>query len=557
MLTSSEPAAGGLTTAAGATTLSTLLTARAAATGTERALTRLGAGRRTVTWAGLDHRVTAVAAALRQVTEPGQRAAILVADPVEHVVAFLGVLRAGLVAISVGPDRARVLADAEPVILLATSATVADTRRFLSTLDTCGHRVLAVDAVPDAPGFTEDPVAAEDVAYLQYPGAVMVTHANIVANARQAAAVLGPGELVSRSPLSDPLGLLLAVAVPLATGRPVVLVERPAALGPVTTLVSSADPDLDRVRAAFGASGQLRVCYVVAEATALVACGRPAGQRVAIVGPDGRRLPAGEPGEIWVSGPNVARGYRNRPGESARVFCAFLTGDDEPRWWLRTGHLGVLDESGELSVLDDDFAAGHHLRGLEAAAGGADPAVRDGAAFAAGHHLRDLEAAAGGADSAVRDGAAFAAGHHLRDLEAAAGGADSAVRDAVAFAARHPRDLEATAGGADSAVRDGAAFAAGHHPRDLEMTARGAHPAVRDAAAFAVPGAQVVLVVELAAGSLPPRGAVERAVRGALSERHGLTPRRVVVLGAGELPPTRAECRERYLAGLPTPDGLR
>ncbi|MBE1501536.1 acyl-CoA synthetase (AMP-forming)/AMP-acid ligase II [Amycolatopsis lexingtonensis] len=458
MLTSSERAAGGLTAAAGATTLSTLLTARAAAAGGERALTRFGgAGGRTVTWAGLDDRVTAVAAALRQVTEPGQRAAIVVADPVECVVAFLGVLRAGLVAIPVGPDRARVLGDAEPVIVLATSATVAATRQFLSTLDTCGHRVLAVDAVPEAPGFVEDPVAAEDVAYLQYPGGVMVTHANVVANARQAAAVLGPGALVSRLPLSDPLGLLLGVAVPLTTGRSVVLVERLesiASLGSVTTLVSLADPDLERVREAFAGAGQLRECYSVPEATALVACGHPAGQRVAIVSPDGRRLAAGEAGEIWVSGPNVARGYRNRPEESARVFCAFLTGDDEPRWWLRTGHLGVLDESGELAVLDDDFAAGHH-------------------------------------------------------------------------------------------------------PRDLEATAGEAHPAVRDAAAFAVPGAQVVLVVELAAGIVPPRGAVERAVRGALSARHGLTPRRVVVLGAGELPPTRAECRERYLAGLPTPDGLR
>ncbi len=447
MLTSSERAAG-------ATTLSTLLTARAAASGTERALTFLGPEGTTVTWAELDGRVTAVAAALRQVTEPGQRVAILVAHPVEQVVAFLGVLRAGLVAIPAGPDRARVFADAEPAIVLATSATVATTRRFLSTLDTCGHRVLAVDAVPAAPGFTEDPVPAEDVAYLQYPGGVMVTHANVVANARQAARVLGPGTLVSRLPLSDPLGLLLGVAVPLTTGRPAVLVERLEpleALGPVTTLASTTDPELDRLREAVG---QLRVCYRVPEATALVACGHPAGQRVAIVDPGGRRLPAGEAGEIWVSGPNVARGYWNRPEESSRVFCAILAGDDEPRWWLRTGDLGVLDEAGELSILDEDFAAGHH-------------------------------------------------------------------------------------------------------PRDLEATAGEAHPPIRDAAAFAVPGAQVVLVVELASGIVPPRGVVERAVRGALAERHGLTPRRVVVLSAGALPGNRAECRESYLAGLSTPDGLR
>ncbi|WP_318306278.1 AMP-binding protein [Amycolatopsis solani] len=414
-----------LTSSERATTLATLLTARAAAAGHERALSRWdGAEEVTVTWAELDRRVTAVAAALRRVTEPRQRAAILVADPLEHVVAFLGVLRAGLVAIPVGADRARVLADEEPAIVLATSATVAGTRLFLSTLDTIGHRVLAVDAVPGAPDFPEAPVAAEDVAYLQYPGGVMVAHANIVANARQAAPVLGPGTLVSRSPVGDPLGVLLGVAVPLVTGRPVVFAERPDSLaGPVTTLVSTADPELGRLREAFG---PLRVCYSVPEATALVACGHPAGQRVAIVDPGGRRLPAGEAGEIWVSGPNVARGYWNRPEESARVFCALITGDDEPRWWLRTGDRGRLDESGELTVLGEDLVAGH-------------PA------------------------------------------------------------------------------------------RDLEATTGEAHPAIRGSTAVAVRGEQAVLVVELAAGVVPPRGEVERAVRGALAARYGLTPRRVVV----------------------------
>ncbi|MDQ7805098.1 AMP-binding protein [Amycolatopsis sp. A133] len=411
------------------TTLSKLLTRRAAVAGEETAMTWPGT-RVTVTWAELDRRVTAVAAALRRVAEPGQRAAIFAAPSPGYVVAFLGVLRAGLVAIPAGPDhRARVLADAEPSIVLATADTVAATRRFLSTLDTCGHRVLAVDAVPDAPGFAEVPRSPEDVAYLQYPGGVMVTHANIVANARQAAQVLGRRVVVSRLPPSDPLGLLLGVAVPIVAGLPAVLGEDlPADPAGSGTLVRADDPDLDRLRAAF-APGVLRTCYVVAEATALVACGQPAGQRVAIVDRDGRRVPAGEAGEIWVSGPNVARGYWRRPEESARVFCALITGDDEPRWWLRTGDQGFLDPSGELCVTG---------RGL----------------------------------------------------------------------------------------------VAGHRPEELEATAEQAHPAIRPraASAFTVPGGQAVVVLELADGAVPPRGEVERAVRHAVSARHGLTLRRVVVL---------------------------
>ncbi|MFJ7216327.1 AMP-binding protein [Amycolatopsis sp. NPDC098790] len=378
MLTSSERVFGSRVAGTGAPTLSTLLAARAAVAGDEPALTWLAT---TWTWASLDRRVTAVAAALRQVTEPGQRAAIRIARPVDHVVAFLGAIRAGLVAIPLDTGNAAAFADAS--IVLATADTVAATRRFLSTLDTCGHRVLAVDIVEEATGeFTEDPVAAEDVAYLQYPAGVMVTHANVVANARQAAAVLPGRTVVSWRPPSDPLGLLLAVAVPIVTGRPAVLFDRRQPPFPVPldagTLASAADPDVERFRSVF--AGSLRVCHVVAEATAVVTVeGLPAGQSIAIVDPDGRRRLPGEVGEIWVSGPNVGRGYWHRPEESARVFCAFLADDDEPRWWLRTGDLGFLNEAGAVSVLGR-VVAGHDSRSLEETVRGAHPAVREAAA---------------------------------------------------------------------------------------------------------------------------------------------------------------------------------
>lgn len=379
MLTSSERVFGGRFASGATPTLSTLLAGRAAAAGDEPALTWRAT---TLTWAALDRRVTAVEAALRQVTEPGQRAAILIARPVDHIVAFLGALRAGLVAIPLEPGNRAAVTDAEPSIVLATADTVAATRRFLSALDTCGHRVLAVDIVEEKREFTEAPVAAGDVAYLQYPAGVMVTHANVVANARQTSAALPGRTIVTWRPPSDPLGLLLAVAVPITTGRPVALVDRVAFRPPpdAGTLVGATDPDLGRLREAF-AAGALRVCHVVAEATAVVTVeGEPAGQRIAIVDPGGRRRPTGEVGEIWVSGPNVGRGYRNRPAESARVFCAFLADDDEPRWWLRTGDLGFLDGSGALSVTGR-VVAGHDSRDLQVTAKAAHPAVHEAAAF--------------------------------------------------------------------------------------------------------------------------------------------------------------------------------
>jgi acyl-CoA synthetase (AMP-forming)/AMP-acid ligase II len=82
----------------------------------------------------------------------------------------------------------------------------------------------------------------------------------------------------------------------------------------------------------------------------LVGCGRPSPEsRVLIVDPETRqRLEDGAIGEIWVSGPNVARGYWQREAESAAIFGARIADGGEGQF-LRTGDLGfALD--GELYV---------------------------------------------------------------------------------------------------------------------------------------------------------------------------------------------------------------
>src|SRR3989337_1177260 len=52
-----------------------------------------------LTWRELDRRVTAVAAWCGRRARPGDRAAVLVDQSLDYVVAFLGALRAGLVAV--------------------------------------------------------------------------------------------------------------------------------------------------------------------------------------------------------------------------------------------------------------------------------------------------------------------------------------------------------------------------------------------------------------------------------------------------------------------------
>ncbi len=97
-----------------------------------------------------------------------------------------------------------------------------------------------------------------------------------------------------------------------------------------------------------------------------VTCGyTPAQHDVHIVHPEtGEPLADGEVGEIWVSGPSVARGYWNRPEESDKTFCAQLDrpsaveGEDDdgskrpPEYLatcLRTGDLGFVS-GGQLHV---------------------------------------------------------------------------------------------------------------------------------------------------------------------------------------------------------------
>ena len=52
---------------------------------------------------------------------------------------------------------------------------------------------------------------------------------------------------------------------------------------------------------------------------------------------------AGETGEVLVHGPNVMRGYLNRPEETAKTLVD---------GWLHTGDIGRLDEDGYLVLVD-------------------------------------------------------------------------------------------------------------------------------------------------------------------------------------------------------------
>jgi long-chain acyl-CoA synthetase len=73
-------------------------------------------------------------------------------------------------------------------------------------------------------------------------------------------------------------------------------------------------------------------------------CGPPVAVcDLKIVGADGQTLPVGEIGELWARGPNIVKGYWNRPHDTAETFVD---------GWVRTGDLANLDEEGFCTIVD-------------------------------------------------------------------------------------------------------------------------------------------------------------------------------------------------------------
>lgn len=116
----------------------------------------------------------------------------------------------------------------------------------------------------------------------------------------------------------------------------------------------------------------------------LVGCGRTwLDQEIIVVDPESLTpCPPDRVGEIWVSGPNIAQGYWNRPEETERTFRAYLA-DSGRGPYLRTGDLGFLKD-GELFVtgrIKDLIIIGgvnHYPQDIEWTVEKSHPAIRPG-----------------------------------------------------------------------------------------------------------------------------------------------------------------------------------
>ena len=251
-------------------------------------------------------------------------------------------------------------------------------------------------------------IESGDIAFLQYTGGTtgtakgaMLTHRNLVANMEQAAAWIGtslkPGEetIITALPLYHIFSLTANGLVFTKFGGLNHLITNPrdmkgfvkelkgtkfTAITGVNTLFNGLlntpgfeDVDFSSLRMTLG--GGMAVQRAVAErwkkvtgCTLVEAYGLTETSPAACINPmnlpayngsiglpipstdacvkddDGRQLPMGEIGELCIKGPQVMKGYWNRPEETAAVIDA--------EGWLHTGDMARMDENGYFFIVD-------------------------------------------------------------------------------------------------------------------------------------------------------------------------------------------------------------
>ena len=266
--------------------------------------------------------------------------------------------------------------------------------------------LIANDGRHDFPAI--DP--ATHLALIQYTGGTtgtpkgaMLTHQNLSANARQVEAMdphpgdedriigvlplfhvfantcvmnrtVANGGMIVMLPRFDGAQVLAAIERTKATALPGVptmyqaLLDHPklasADLSSLKYCISGGAPLPAEVKAKFEAATGARVIegYGLSESSGVVSCNPYEGEgklgtigqpipatdiRLADKEDSSRPAPEGEPGEILVRGPQIMKGYWNRPDADAEVFVADAGGA-----WLRTGDVGTIDADGFIHIVD-------------------------------------------------------------------------------------------------------------------------------------------------------------------------------------------------------------
>ncbi|MGZ6957760.1 MAG: AMP-binding protein [Acidimicrobiia bacterium] len=335
---------------------------------------------------------------------PGDRVAIACWNDSDFVRTYLGALWCGAVAVPINPSSPAVVQEAEMARVGARVLVCGAGAEHLLELP---GAIAAAELPEVPPIEVEVERDESELAVLLFtsgtagaPRAAMLTHGNLEANIGQVQSHpglrVGPDDVgIATLPFFHVFGLNVALGVALAGGvrsvllpqfdpkRLVELVRRhgativagvPAMFSALLELPESDAPadSLRTVRLAVAGAAELSSSvasrfhdrfgvtiyegYGLTEAAPIVSTtavdrrpragsiGPPLpGVDVRLVDADGTDVTVGDPGEIWVRGPNVFVGYWDDPEATARVLHD---------GWLRTGDVAVSDDEGYLSLVD-------------------------------------------------------------------------------------------------------------------------------------------------------------------------------------------------------------
>nr|WP_227999334.1 long-chain-fatty-acid--AMP ligase FadD32 [Nocardia australiensis] len=206
-----------------------------------------------LTWREFGVRLRAVAARLQQVSQPGDRVAILAPQGLDYVISIFAAVYAGNIAVPLfdpeeqgHTDRLHaVLGDCAPAVILTVGSAASGVRNLFRHLSAAQRpRMIAVDAIPDSVGATwvRPEINIDSVAYLQYtsgstrtPAGVEITHRAVGTNLLQMIDAIGVTENsrgVTWLPLFHDMGLLCVILPTIGGGfitimSPSAFVRRP------------------------------------------------------------------------------------------------------------------------------------------------------------------------------------------------------------------------------------------------------------------------------------------------------------------------------------------
>ncbi|HEY7213223.1 MAG TPA: condensation domain-containing protein, partial [Thermoanaerobaculia bacterium] len=526
-----------------------------------------------LTFGELDRRVDGVAAALDAQGARGERALLLFPPGLDFVVAFLGCLRAGAVAVPAYPPRPNrrqprlqaIARDAHARFVLSTTAIAAAAGRLCADIpELAGVVWMAIEDLGSHGEEWDGPDPEPDAAaFLQYtsgstadPKGVVVTHANLVHN--EEAIRYGFGQTASSVvvgwlPLYHDMGLIGNVLQPLYSGGTAVLFS-PLAF-------------LQRPRLWLEAIGRYHATTSGGPNFAYDLCVRKIGEAER----------AGLDLSSWSVAFNGAEPVRAETLErfsAAFAPCGFRREAFFPCYGLAEATLFAAggDPAGAPAVRTFRTADLLHHDAVEAPAGeaGARPLVGCGRP-SPGQRIAVVDPQSGALCPSGRVGEIWIAGPSV-----AAGYWGRPEVSARLFHAR-------TADGDGPFLRtgdfgflaaDGELFVTGrlkdliilrgrnYYPQDIEQTAERVDAALRPGggAAFGIErdGEErlvVVQEVEHGRAGAPAPSILAEAIRRAVADEHEIAVEEVVLLRSGTLPKTssgkvrRQACREGYLAG--------